>query len=75
MISERDQVGDDLVSAIGLDALWLVRARIATLIRGDDEVILLQIRDDVPPRAMRFGKAVQENDWRGRRVARDLHVE
>ena len=75
MIGECDQVGDDLVGRIALDAVRLGRARIAALVWGEDEMVPGEIGDDVAPRPVRFGKAVQQDDGRMTAMPRDLDVE
>lgn len=75
MVGERDQVGEDLLGGIGLHPLRLGRAGEAALVGRDDIMVAGEIGDHAAPRAVRFGKAVQQDDRRVRRVAGDRDVE
>ncbi|MCY1167513.1 hypothetical protein D9M73_74780 [compost metagenome] len=75
MIGKREQIGDHLVGGIIGHLRWLGRTRETALVGRDDEMVGAELRDDVPPRAVRFGEAVEQEDRRMRRVARRRHVE
>ena len=62
-VGERDQVLDDAVGLVVLDALGLVRAAEAALVGRDDADSRAARRARlVAPGAVRFGKAVEEED-------------
>ena len=62
MVGEREQILDDPIGPVMLDAERLVRGAEAALVRDDDEIILRQRRRDLPPGAVQFRKTVQEDD-------------
>ena len=74
-IGEREDVVDQLVGLVILDLLRPVRAGEAALVGHDQTEIVLEQRRELAPGAVRFGKAVEEDDRRLRRAPAERDVE
>ena len=68
-VGERENVVDQQVGLISLDLLRPVRPGKAALVGHDEEEAILEPRRDLAPGAVRFGKAVEQDDRRVRRIA------
>ena len=71
-VGEREDVGDQLVGRVGFGIPRLRRAAIAALVGRDAAKVAREVRQLIAPGAVRFGKAVEEDE--DRRVARS-HVD
>src|SRR3546814_2891509 len=72
-VGERENIGDQLVGGIGLGLLRLGRSAIAALIGRDTAEAGGKVGKLVAPGAVRFGKAVQEDQRRGDRKSTRLN--